>query len=97
MTDFDDERQEFDASDRNQVRERNRELKIEAKDRESFMRAMLDTFEGRQWFAWLLLEKLGLYMQDSPARGVAIAIHKEALRLTPDQYMVCMRENRHKM
>jgi len=91
------EEQPFDAGNRAMVRERNRNLLLDAKDREAFMRAMLDCFEGRAWFADLLFNMLGLFRPNNPAQPAATTLHKEALRIAPDQYMVCMRENRHKM
>ncbi len=104
------EKPAVDASDPEQIEERARRKRITDRDKANALKAMLNLPAGREWLADVLLGPGRLFTPvvnaaydphatafHDGARSLALTIHKDALRLCPEQYMVLLREHMHKM
>ncbi len=110
MSETEGAKPEVDASDAEQLEERKLRQKITEKAKGEALKAMLNLPAGRQWLAEVLLGPGRLFTPvvnaaydphatafHDGARSLALTLHKDALRLCPEQYMVLLREHMHKM
>lgn len=95
-----------DASDRRWVKSKAKAKKDREKNIREFMQAALNTQAGRDFLAWLMLERCGLHRQSAVAsfdanalhfregaRQVAVELHHLALLSNKTGYMMLLGES----